>query len=171
MRLYEIADAKAQLDLLRIIIDNTWAAIAQQAEQQKREDAERKAKAKLKPRAKKSVKGTSIRIPTTLPPPINKPQAPLAKQQATPQDKPNPNALNAVNPLPSTNPQLKQSPTITAITPKLASTPQPTPIATTPIKPHIGVKTGYFGKGIGSTEKEEVGDDRYSKNGIATLKK
>ena len=171
MRLYEIADAKAQLDLLRIIIDNTWAAIAQQAEQQKREDAERKAKAKLKPRTKKSVKGTSIRIPTTLPPPINKPQAPLAKQQAKPQDKPNPNALNAVNPLPSTNPQFKQSPTITAIKPKLASTPEPKPIATTTFKTPNGLKMGYFGKNIGTLEKEDDGDDRHSKNGIATLKK
>jgi hypothetical protein len=171
MRLYEIADAKAQLDLLRIIIDNTWAAIAQQAEQQKREDAERKAKAKLKPRAKKSGKGTSIRVPTPSPPPIKKPQAPLTKQPLPPLNNPNPTPLNAVKPLPSASPQLKQSPTNTAITPKLASTPHPTPIATTPIKPHIGVKTGYFGKSMGTTEKEEVGDERYSKNGIATLKK
>ena len=54
MRLYEFADAEAQLALLRTIIDNTWTAIAQQAEQAKRVDAERKAKAKLKPRAKKA---------------------------------------------------------------------------------------------------------------------
>ena len=33
MRLYEFADAEAQLALLRTIIDNTWTAIAQQAEQ------------------------------------------------------------------------------------------------------------------------------------------
>ena len=58
MRLYEFADAEAQLALLRTIIDNTWTAIAQQAEQQKRMDAERKAQAKLKPRAKKLGKGT-----------------------------------------------------------------------------------------------------------------
>jgi hypothetical protein len=157
MRLYEIADAKAQLDLLRIIIDNTWAAIAQQAEQQKRADAERKAKAKLKPRAKKPVKGTSIRIPTPPPPPMKKPQAPLAKQQSTPQDKPNPNALNAVNPLPSTNPQLKQTPTITAIKPKLASTPQTKPIASTPIKPPIGIKMDYSVNKMGTLDKDNFG--------------
>ena len=46
MRLYEFADAEAQLALLRTIIDNTWTAIAQQAEQQKRVDAERKAQTK-----------------------------------------------------------------------------------------------------------------------------
>jgi hypothetical protein len=171
MRLYEFADAEAQLALLRIIIDNTWTAISQQAEQQKRVDAERKAQAKLKPRTKKSSKGTSIRIPTPPPPPTKKPQAPLTKQPPSPLNKPNPNALNAVKPLPSTNPQLNQPPTNTATNPKLATTPHPKPIATTPIKSHTGVKTGYFGKNIGATEKEDDVDDRHSKNGIATLKK
>jgi hypothetical protein len=171
MRLYEFADAEAQLALLRTIIDNTWTAIAQQAEQQKRVDAERKAQVKLKPRSKKSSKGTSIRIPTPKPPPQKQPQAPLAKQPPPPLNKPNPNALNAVKPLPPTTPQLKQPPTNTAMNPKLASLPYPKPIVTTPIKPHNGLKMGYFDKNTGTTEKEEDGDDRHSKNGIATLKK
>ncbi len=148
MRLYELADAEAQLALLRTIIDNTWAAIAQQAEQQKRIDAERKSQAKLKPRAKKSGKGTSIRIPTPPPPPTKKPQAPLAKQLPPPLNKPNPNALSAVNPQPSTNPQLKQLPTNTAINPKFSKMLQPKPIVTTPMKPHNGLKTGYLDKNI-----------------------
>ena len=171
MRLYEFADAEAQLALLRTIIDNTWTAIAKQVEQQKRVDAERKAQAKLKPRAKKSSKGPSIRIPTPPPPLTKKPKAPLAKQPPAPLNNPNPNALNAVKPLPSANPQLKQQPTNTAINPKLASTPHPKPTAITPIKPSNGLKTGYFGKNIGTLEKEDDGDDRHSKNGIATLKK
>jgi len=171
MRLYEFADAEAQLALLRTIIDNTWTAIAQQAEQQKRVDAERKSQAKLKPRSKKSSKGKSIRIPTPPPTPNKKPQAPLAKQPPSPLNKANPNALNAVNPQPSTNPQLKQPSINTSINPKLASTSQPKPTATAPIKQHYGVKDGYFGKNIGTTEKDDEGDDRYSKNGIATLKK
>ena len=171
MRLYEFADAEAQLALLRTIIDNTWTAIAQQAEQQKRVDAERKSQAKLKPRSKKSSKGKTIRMPTPPPPPPMKPQAPLAKQPPSPPNKPNPNALNDVNPLPPTNPQLNQPPTNTAINPKLASVLYPKPTATTPIKQHNGLKMGYFGKNIGTTEKEEDGDDRHSKNGIATLKK
>ena len=87
MRLYEFADAEAQLALLRTIIDNTWTAIAQQAEQQKRVDAERKAQAKLKPRSKKSSKGASIRIPTPKPPP-----PPPKPKFANPQPKPQPNA-------------------------------------------------------------------------------
>ena len=171
MRLYEFADAEAQLALLRTIIDNTWTAISQQAEQEKRAKAERKAKAQLKPRARKSSNGTSIRMPA--PPPLqpNKPQAALAKQPPSPLDKSKPNAVNAVKLLPPTNPQLKQPPASTTINPKLASLPYPKPIATTPIKQHNGLKMGYFDKNIGTTEKEDDGDDRHSKNGIATLKK
>ena len=171
MRLYEFADAEAQLALLRTIIDNTWTAIAQQAEQQKRVDAERKAQAMLKPRAKKSSKGTSIRIPTPPPPPTKKPQAPLAKQPPSPLNKPNPNVLNAVKPLPATNPQLKPLTTTTAATSKLAATTNPKPLTKTPINRQSGVNVGYFGKNIGTSEKEDDGDDRHSKNGIATLKK
>ena len=171
MRISEITDAQGQLELLRTVIDNTWTAIAQQAEQEKRAEAERKSHAKLKPRAKKSSKGTSIRIPTPPPPLTKKPQASLAKQQPSPLNNPNPNALNAVNPIPSTNPQLKQPPTSTAINPKLSSIPYPKPIANTLTKQHYGVKDGYFGKYIGNTEKEDDGDDRHSKNGIANLKK
>ena len=171
MRIIEITDAQGQLELLRTVIDNTWTAISQQAEQERRAEAERKAQAKLKPRSKKSSKGTGLRIPTPPPPPTKKPQASLAKQPPAPLNNPNPNALNAVKPLPSANPQLKQQPTNTAINPKLAFTPHPKPTATTPIKPSYGLKTGYFGKNIGTLEKEDDGDDRHSKNGIATLKK
>jgi len=42
MRFFEFADAEAQLGLLRTIIDNTWVAIAQQAEQQKLEKSKKK---------------------------------------------------------------------------------------------------------------------------------
>lgn len=171
MRISEITDAQGQLELLRTVIDNTWTAIAQQAEQEKRVEAERKAQTKLKPRGKKSSKGTSIRIPTPPQPPTKKPQAPLDKQPPSPLNKPNPNALNAINPLPSTNPQLKQPPTNTGINPKLASIPYPKPIATTPIKQHNGLKMGYFDKNIGTTEKEDDGDDRHSENGMRILKK
>ena len=46
MRIMEIANAEEQLALLRLIMDKTWDAVAVQAEQQKRADAERKAQAK-----------------------------------------------------------------------------------------------------------------------------
>ena len=164
MRLYEFADAEAQLALLRTIIDNTWTAIAQQAEQQKRVDAVRQSQDKLKPRAKKLGKSTSTRIPIPKPSPPKQPQSPLAKQPPSPIDKPNPNALNAVKPLSSTNPQLNQPPTNTATSPKLASTLYPKPITKNRLNQQNDVKDGYFGKNIGTKEKEDDGDDRYSKN-------
>jgi hypothetical protein len=179
MRLNEFADAEAQMALLRTIIDNTWKAIEQQAEQQKINAAQRRpihskksiTQVKPKSRPNKSSKGTSIRIPTPKPPPPMKSQAPLAKQLPTPLNKPNPNALNAFKPLPPIKPQLNQTSTSTAINPKLSSVPYPKPAATNPIKPSNGVKVGYFGKNIGTLEKKEDGDERHSKNGITTLKK
>jgi len=171
MRLYEFADAEAQLALLRTIIDNTWTAIAQQAAQQQRADAERRALAKLKPRVKRSSKGTSARVPAPAPPPPNKPESPVAKQPPSPTNKPNPNALDAVKPIPPANAQLKQPPTNTVTMPNQAATPYLKPTAATPLKPVNGLTMGNFGTNMGTLEKVDDGDDRHSKNGIATLKK
>ncbi len=153
MRLYEFADAEAQLALLRTIIDNTWTAIEQQAEQAKRVDAERKAQANLKPRSKKASKGTSLRIPTPKLPPPKQPQAPLAKQPPPQVAKPNPNALNVVKPQPPTKSQLKTLPPTTAVNPKLATKLTLKPIAKSSINPQSGVKNGYFGNNISTLEK------------------
>lgn len=98
MRFFEFADAEAQLGLLRTIIDNTWAAIAKQAEEQKQAEAQRKANAKLKPRKRKASMGTAIKVPTPKPPPPKpKPPSPQPppkpKSKATyPQPTPQPNA-------------------------------------------------------------------------------
>ena len=48
MRFYEFADAEAQLGLLKVIIDNTWSAIAQQAAAEKQANDQRRAQAKFK---------------------------------------------------------------------------------------------------------------------------
>jgi hypothetical protein len=170
MRFYEFANAEDQLSLLRVIIDNTWTAIAQQAAQEKQAEAERMAKAELKPRAKRARKGANISVPPP-PPPPTKPEAPLANQPPSPHNKPNLHALNTVNRLPSNNPQLQQPTTDAASNPKLASTLQHEPIATTPIKPQNSLKTGYLGKNTGATEKENGGDERDGVNGITTLKR
>lgn len=87
MRFFEFADAEAQLGLLRTIIDNTWAAIAKQAEEQKKAEAQRKATAKLKPRKQRAGMGKAIKVPTPKPPPP--PPKPIV---ANPQPKPKPNA-------------------------------------------------------------------------------
>ena len=167
MRLHEFANAEAQLGLLRTILDNTWSAIAQQADQQKRADAERLAQAKLKSRVKKPSK--SIRIPTPpLPTPI-KPPAPIAKQPTPTSSKPNPNVLSTPKAAPS-NPQNKQQPSSTATRPNLATKSNPK----TPIKPDTklqnDLKIRYFDKNLSGKENELGLDDGHSKNGIAAPK-
>lgn len=84
MRFFEFADAEAQLGLLRTIIDNTWAAIAKQAEEQKRAEAQRKVNAKLKPRKRKAGMGKAIKMPPA-PPPPPKPKPKAINPQPTPQ--------------------------------------------------------------------------------------
>ena len=142
MRLNEFANAQAQLDLLRIIIDNTWSAIAQQAEEQKRVEAERKAQAKLKPKSNKTSKASITRIPAKASVPNKKPEGNLMKLQPPAVDKPDPNASKAVKPLPLTNPQPKKPPANTAINPTPASTSLQKPIANIPIMTQTGVNTG-----------------------------
>ncbi len=86
MRFFEFADAEAQLGLLRTIIDSTWAAIAKQAEEQKKAEAQRKATAKLKPRKQRAGMGKAIKVPTPKPPP-----PPPKPKVANSQPKPQPN--------------------------------------------------------------------------------
>ena len=163
MKIMEIANAEEQLALLRLIMDKTWDAVAVQAEQQKRAEAERMAQAKLKPPGKKSSKGTSIRIPT----PLKNPNPPLSKQPAPTPNVPNPNKANTINPIrstvkpisniqPQTNPQLK---------------PLPNSIPTSAQNTLNVPKDGYLDMNIDAVQNNERGDDRYSKNGIRTLKK
>jgi hypothetical protein len=83
MRLNEFANAEAQLALLRIIIDNTWAAIAQQAAEKKRQDAERKVQDKLKPRSKKPTRATSTPI---ILPKVTPPEKPVSSSNNSPAD-------------------------------------------------------------------------------------
>ncbi|QWE00462.1 hypothetical protein FD967_10625 [Polynucleobacter sp. JS-Mosq-20-D10] len=73
MRINEIANAQEQLELLRLIIDNTWSAVKQQADIQSRQLATKPRT--TKPKAPKQ----AIRIPT---PPKPKP---LPKPTLTPQ--------------------------------------------------------------------------------------
>jgi len=171
MRLYEFANAEEQLALLRTIIDNTWTAIAQQAAEQQRAEAERKSQAKLKPRGKKRGKGGKVHIPSPPSPPPKKPNANAKLQVPSASNPPTQAHPNATTQQPTAYPKPYPQPQSTSVNPKSATTPHPktTPIA--PIKPSFGVKDGYFGKNIGAVEKDGYGDDRHSKNGIATLKK
>ena len=84
MRLSEFASAEEQLGLLRIIIDNTWTAIKQQADAQARATTSQKLqKPKASPRKTTTSKPVSIRTPK-LPSPITqiKTKASASKQSA-----------------------------------------------------------------------------------------
>ena len=153
MRINEITDAQGQLELLRTVIDNTWTAIAQQAEQEKRAEAERKAQAKLKPRSSKPIKAPYA----SPPPPLKKPK-PLTANKPTPNPTlANPNADNTIKPIRSTaKPMPSLHPSRTQAMPQNAST---------------APKDGYLDKNIDAVQNNLRGDDRHSKNGIATHKK
>ena len=73
MRYMEFADAEAQLGLLRVIIDNTWAAIAKQAEDQKKA-------AELRAAQEKAYQATAAKNPIA---PL-KPKRSNAQTDATP---------------------------------------------------------------------------------------
>ena len=150
MRLYEFTNAQEQLGLLRVIIDNTWTAISQQAKQQKDAEAQRKVQAKATPRKAKGSKRMSVRTPTPRQPPANKPPTPHT-QQAYP----------------------KPTHTQTPIAPR-KPLPTPTTNITQPIPPlnlATAPKDGYLGRNVSATEMNGRGDDGHSENGIATLKK
>ena len=89
MRLNEFANAEDQLGLLRIIITNTWSAIAQEAAAQKRQRAQQAAVKKSKPRAAAKPKIPTPRKPAPLP------YRPLNATFPSPQSKP----LNATQPV------------------------------------------------------------------------
>ena len=161
MRISEITDAQGQLELLRTVSDNTWTAIAQQAEQEKRAEAERKAQAKLKPRGKKSSKGTSIRLPT----PLKKPNPPLSKQPTPTTNVPNPVKSNTINlvrstakPIPNIQPQAN-------LQLKPLANNAPTSVQNTLNAP----KYGYLDRNMGAIKKDERGDDRHNKNGFKKI--
>jgi hypothetical protein len=153
MRINEITDAQGQLELLRTVIDNTWTAIAQQAEQEKRAEAERKAQAKLKPRSRKAVKAPYA----SPPPPLKKPQPLTTNNPTLNPTLANPNADNTIKPTRSTaKPMPSLHPSHTQATQQNA----------------LNVpKDGYLDKDIDAVQNDERGTDRHSKNGIATHKK
>ena len=74
MRLKEFTNAEEQLGLLRIIIDKTWTAIADEAAAQKKQQELDRIAGKGKPKAKGSAPPRKPRPPTN-----NKPGTPSAK--------------------------------------------------------------------------------------------
>ena len=84
MRINEIASAEEQLALWKLISDNIWTAISQQAEAERRQRAEKAAQAKLKPKIGGKRGGRKSLPPPphiTPPPPPKKPPPPQAKTE------------------------------------------------------------------------------------------
>ena len=98
MRIDEIASAEEQLALLRVIMDNTWKAVEQQAEEERKAQALQQAHAKLKARSSIGRKATASSavpfkpVPNLPAPPLPKPTpstASLAKAQSQASSNPN----------------------------------------------------------------------------------
>ncbi len=87
MRINEIADAKEQLALLRLIMDNTWTAIAQQARVQVTQKAAKPIAAVKKPT--KKLLNVAARLgakakTTAQPAPVPQQAQPVQVQQSVP---------------------------------------------------------------------------------------
>jgi len=84
MRIFEIASAEEQLALWKLISDNIWTAISQQAEIERKQRAEKAAQAKLKPKIGGKRGGRKSLPPPphiTPPPPPKKLPPPHAKTE------------------------------------------------------------------------------------------
>lgn len=104
MRINEIADAKEQLALLRLIMDNTWTAIAQQARVQDTQKAAKPVAAAVKKPTKKLLNvaarlGAKAKT-TAQPAPAQQQAQPVQVQQLAPrqplQQRPS-NSIKAVS--------------------------------------------------------------------------
>lgn len=137
MRIYEVVDAEAQLNLLRTIMDNTWTAIAQQAEEQKRSEAERQAWSKHA----KPVKGTKTKATVKAPNSAKQASRAAGKQPIATQAQP-PSRLGVATKTPSitTTPPTAAAAQSTAANKALNSKPagtvvMPSSTATPPLLP------------------------------------
>ena len=102
MRLLEFASAEEQLALWKLVSDNVWKAIAQQAEQEAAEKAERARQAKLKPKSKAAPPPPDP-IPALPPPPLPKPKPlyPNKPNVSQPMNTARPTASNGAKPQPN----------------------------------------------------------------------
>ena len=85
MRVVEIASAEDQLALWKLVSDNVWSAIAAQADQERRANAEKAARSKSK-------RGKRRSSPKLAKPPASPPKAPLPLKPQDPKDKATPKA-------------------------------------------------------------------------------
>jgi hypothetical protein len=119
MKINEITNAEDILALWKLISDNTWLAVQQQAEQQAREKAERAAKTKSTKGSKRGVGRKPPRIAVSKPKPPAVPATPQAKPNEI---KPVQQPLVAQGPLPTKGPwgaeQAPVAPATTSLPPQ-----------------------------------------------------
>lgn len=86
MRMYEIANAEDQLGLLRVIMNNTWSAISQQASAQAKQKVTQASKPKAKaPKTPKIPKPKAVSLPQrAMPAPVAKPVQAVPQKVAKP---------------------------------------------------------------------------------------
>ena len=102
MRIFEIASAEEQLALWKLISDNVWSTISQQARTEAQQRAAAAAKSRIKPKkAKKPKKPLRVPVPPK-PKPQNKSAVPSKPQPANQPAKTQPRS----SPLPTRQPPL-----------------------------------------------------------------
>lgn len=121
MRIAEIADPHSALGLWKLISDNTWTALEQQAQEQAQEQQQKSAA-----KAKHAKSGGGKRTPARIPRRPRPPATPEPKAQSAQSTAPSAALSNPSMPQPS--PVLRKGPlgaTGTALPSTTASTPQP----------------------------------------------
>jgi hypothetical protein len=83
MRIFEIASAEDQLALWKLISDNVWTTISQQARTEAQQKAAQAAKSRLKPKKPKKLKKPPRAPAPPKPKPANKSAVPTKPQNAT----------------------------------------------------------------------------------------
>lgn len=160
MKIAEVASAEDQLALWRVISDNTWRAIATQAEQERRAKAERAARSKSQPRKRGVRRSSPKAVATPVLKPIDPNPQPAAKTPASakaqttaeptitpPPDKPaGPFGAPGVIAAPVLN---TQPTALSAAAPQSSKLPatalgQPPKMPATRVKPHLSARAGGF---------------------------
>ena len=124
MRLTEFASAADTLALWRVISDNTWAAVAQQAEAEAKQKAERAAARKSTSKRGAGKSTAKPAPPKRLPPPLQHVSAPVPKadEKTSPANKPQTDKAQAHNAQPTSAQQAQPT-----AKPALSTTPAALP--------------------------------------------
>ena len=141
MRLTEFASAEDTLVLWKMISDNTWAAIVQQAEAEAQQKAERAAARKSVSKRSRGKSTAKPVPPKRLPPPLQHVTAPVPKaDEKTSTNKPqthNAQPPSAQQAQPTAKPELSTAPAALPTQQKAVGMAQQQPNATTPQTAHL----------------------------------